>query len=69
VVEFRDAPPPGMPPEMAAAAGLDPNAAPAGSQTPAPGATGTLPDGATQDAISAALAPSPGGNVIYYRVD
>jgi general secretion pathway protein K len=73
VVDFRKAPPPGMARQQAAeetlrnASGQDPAAAlPPANQTG--GATG-LPEGATEDAILNALQPSPGGNVVYYRVD
>jgi hypothetical protein len=72
VVDFRDAPPPGVPPELAAATGLLPGAgeeasggSPAGGTTP----PANLPEGATEAAIAAAFAPSPGGNILYYRVD
>jgi general secretion pathway protein K len=76
VVDFRGAPPPGAPmglpgqptgadggapvnqvnqpnPLGAAANGLPPN----------------LPPDATADAIAAAFQPSPGGNIIYYRIE
>jgi general secretion pathway protein K len=74
VVDFRDAPPPGVPPELAAAAGMLPPGAADTAPGATPGATGTtpppnLPDGATDAAIAAAFAPSPGGNILYYRVD
>jgi general secretion pathway protein K len=69
VVDFRGAPPPGAPPgtmsaiEAAAAAGV------AAAGAGAPTGTGPLPEGATEATIAAAFQPSPGGNVIYYRVD
>jgi hypothetical protein len=69
VVDYRNAPPPGMSPALLAAA-----AALAGSGT-TPAASGTggsgsgLPEGATDEAYAAVLKPGPGGNVIYYRID
>ena len=72
VVVFRDAPPPGVPPELATAAGLVPPTGDADGGAPPPtGTTPTpnLPEGATEAAIAAAFAPSPGGNILYYRVD
>jgi general secretion pathway protein K len=66
VVDFRDAPPPGMPPELAAATGMTPDGATAAASG---AAGGNLPAGAGADALAGAFAPSPGGNIIYYRVD
>lgn len=66
VVDFRGAPPPGAAPGAMSA--LEAAAAAAGGAAAA--ASGTnLPDGATEATIAAAFQPSPGGNVIYYRVD
>lgn len=71
VVDFREAPPPGVPPEVAALTGLVPptSGEATGTAPSAGGAAANLPEGATESAIAAVFAPSPGGNVIYYRVD
>jgi general secretion pathway protein K len=77
VVDFRGAPPPGMAPgalqaanALGAAAGTGGTGgtSPAGTGA-APGAIPGLPADATGDAIAAAFQPSPGGNVVYYRVE
>jgi general secretion pathway protein K len=64
VVDFREAPPPGVP-AQAADAVQDALRGLIGSQ---PGGQ-NLPDGATDSAIAAIFAPNPGGNILYYRVD
>jgi general secretion pathway protein K len=81
VVDFRNAPPPG---EMWAGinpygsgsasngAGLAvPTAAPTATTTSTSGSgAGSLPAGGTSaDAISGALAPNPGGSIVYYRIE
>jgi len=63
VVDFRGAPPPGAAPGTMSA--IESAAAAAGASAAAQG----LPEGATEATIGAAFQPSPGGNVIYYRVD
>ncbi len=69
VVDFRDAPPPGqaMTAELQRqlGAGQGAGAASPGSTLPPM----DLPEGATEDAIRGALAPNPGGNLIYYKVN
>ncbi|MCA9597512.1 MAG: general secretion pathway protein GspK [Myxococcales bacterium] len=71
VIDFRGAPPPGAPPGT-------PGVDEALENQPTTGGTATggqsqtpsnLPDGATEAAIAAAFQPSPGGNIIYYRID
>ena len=67
VVDFRNAPPPGMGfPGATATAGL-----PGLTPTAAPSATGTaaLPQGAGANAMLAAMQPNTGGQVVYYRVE
>jgi general secretion pathway protein K len=73
VVDFRDAPPPGVT-RNAEAYALE--AARSSGALPASGAAGStktdtsdLPEGATEEAIASVLKPSPGGSVIYYRID
>ncbi len=69
VVDFRGAPPPGMAPGVASALEDLKNSQP-GNTT-----NGTQPNplagipNATQNAIAAVLKPSPGGNIIYYRIN
>jgi general secretion pathway protein K len=80
VVDFRGAPPPGM-----EQAGLISNLQQGGllgssnaqqqqqnvnpsSQDPSQAQAG-LPEGATAEALAGALKPSPGGNVIYFKMD
>jgi len=68
VVDFRGAPAPGAPPVSPTATGADGGlpAAPV-----APGAFGASPTGASTapDPLATALAPNPGGTVIYYRME
>ncbi|MFC1642939.1 hypothetical protein ACFL5O_09705, partial [Myxococcota bacterium] len=72
VVDFRGAPPPGLPRRTEDLTGaLQPDvtsgiqSADASSQQN----DEELPEGASEDSIAAALKPSPAGHVIYYRVD
>jgi general secretion pathway protein K len=77
VVDFRNAPPPGegaagLPLPGASGSGVVPgrNAAPVPS---GPGGTGTTTFSGSgtnqQDALLGALAPNPGGSIIYYRIE
>lgn len=70
VVDFRDAPPPGINPLvlLEVAAALSPPATPAPAQeaaAPGPG----VPGAQTGDSIAAAFQKSPAGNVVYFRID
>jgi general secretion pathway protein K len=73
VVDFRDAPPPGVT-RNAEALALE-TAASSGMLRSGTGSSATktdtsdLPEGATEEAIASVLKPSPGGSVIYYRID
>jgi general secretion pathway protein K len=79
VVDFRNAPPPGFGyagiPQSAGSAGALPGSAPSGFAAPTPAPTGTAQGfsgtaGATAtDAIQGALTPSPGGTIVYYRIE
>jgi general secretion pathway protein K len=71
VVDFRGAPKPPDVGQLLAKAGLDEGADATQVQDalaaglPAP----TLPTGASEDTLEAAFRPSPGGRVIYYRIE
>lgn len=73
VVDFRNAPPPGygfagIP--LAAGSGSAAGAAPpAPTTTPATAGSAGGVTGSATDAIAGALAPNPGGTVIYYRTE
>ncbi len=74
VVDFRGAPPPGLNPDaLTKISALNDALNNAGGANGGAGGTeGTatdLPAGATDAAIAAAFQPSPGGNIIYYRID
>jgi general secretion pathway protein K len=77
VVDFRNAPPPGVPTGLVDALsklnnGNNPLDTGSGGSTGTGGSGGTnadLPPGATDSAIASAFAPSPGGNILYYRID
>jgi general secretion pathway protein K len=76
VVDFRNAPPPGVPTAAVDALtklnnGKNPLDTGSVGSSGTGGATGSgdLPAGATDAAISSAFAPSPGGNILYYRVE
>lgn len=75
VVDFRGAPPPGMAPStLAALAGAAGQGATAGELATNPNQNPNLqgvelPDGATDDAIASAFQKSPGGRIIYYRIE
>ncbi len=73
VVDFRGAPPPGMPNlSQLQALGLAGSGGTTGSGTGASGTGGTGGTGGTAanpNAISAAMQPSPAGNVVYYRIN
>jgi general secretion pathway protein K len=71
VVDFRKAP---KPPDLAAAlskAGLDDSSDPTQVQDVLAAAlpAAELPTGASEDTLEAAFRPSPGGRVIYYRIE
>ncbi len=74
VVDFRGAPPPGMAPGVASALENLANGqggsggASGGTTNGQPSGLAGLP-GATQNAIASVLKPSPGGNIIYYRIN
>lgn len=73
VVDFRGAPPPGLAPILQATGGAANLAGNAGATTPTNGnqqnpASPPIP-GAGQNAITSVLKPSPGGNIIYYRIN
>jgi len=75
VVDFRAAPPPGMPTQgrldavanMAEEAGL--GSAADELRNAAQALSGNLPQGAGENAITSAFQPSPGGNIVYFRID
>ena len=74
VVDFRNAPPPGVSRNLQdVAAALAGTAASSAAATAATSGTGGaasgLPEGATADGYLTVLKPGPGGNVIYYRID
>jgi general secretion pathway protein K len=64
VVDFRGAPAPG-----AAPAAVDPTKPPVRPNTPPVPTTLPGTTGQPTDALSAALAPNPGGTIVYYRTD
>jgi general secretion pathway protein K len=68
VVDFRNAPPPGLAPTpggMGADGGVPP-----ATRNPVTGAPVTgAPTGGSIDALMAALAPNPAGTIIYFRVE
>ncbi len=69
VIDFRDAPPPGMNPNLLQ---LQDGAASGSALAGQAGQTGTtpnLPEGAADTAIAGALVPNPAGTIIYYRVN
>lgn len=70
VVDFRGAPkPPDIAAALAASEGdaTDPTAVQQALSSALP--TPELPEGASEETIEAAFRPSPGGRVIYYRID
>ena len=75
VVDFRAAPPPGMPTQgrleavanLAEEAGL--GSAADELRNAAQAVSGNLPQGAGENAITSAFQPSPGGNIVYFRID
>ena len=74
VVDFRGAPKPGAPnlgklDELGAAAEASGNQEAADLLKKAANQVKGLPEGATDDAIGSAFRPSPGGNIIYFRID
>lgn len=76
VVDFRAAPPPGMPPSALQAANLAQGQAAAQSAltntttTPTTaGSAGAAAPNAVQMAIQSVMKPSPGGSIVYFRVD
>lgn len=78
VVDFRNAPPPGVPTGLVnALSNLNGGNNPlngTGGTTGTGGTSGTggdanLPPGATDAAIASAFAPNPGGNILYYRIE
>lgn len=79
VVDFRNAPPPGMgfagipmasPSGSGAPPGAGPQGAGAGPQGAGAGPQGTAGQtGADAAALAGALAPNPGGTIIYYRIE
>lgn len=75
VVDFRDAPPPGMPLLPNDVGGVGGLVGPGGTQPlggmsgGVGGIQGNLPPDAGPDAIGGALAPNPGGTIIYWRMD
>jgi general secretion pathway protein K len=78
VVDFRNAPPPGFGfagiPQTSGSAGSLPGAT-SGFAAPPPPPTGTTqnfggtPGATAADAIQGALAPNPGGTIVYYRIE
>jgi hypothetical protein len=64
VVDFRGAPAPG-----AAPAAVDPTKPPVRPNTPPVPTTLPGTTGQPTDALSGALAPNPGGTIVYYRTD
>ena len=71
MVDFRKAPPPGIPRDPSDLAGaLGQSGGGTWGATVAPATKAALPAGADPDtAIAQYFAPNPGGNIIYYRVD
>ena len=72
VVDFRAAPPPGMPPSALQAANLMQAQATMQNAAATPstaGSAGTGAPNAVQMAIQSVMKPSPGGTIIYFRVD
>ncbi|HMJ11751.1 MAG TPA: type II secretion system protein GspK, partial [Polyangiaceae bacterium] len=81
VVDFRGAPPPGQEKAamvenlLGAAGGTGGSGGQPSTQQPTQTTPGqdpnqaNLPEGATPDAIAGALQPSPGGNIVYFRLD
>jgi hypothetical protein len=70
VIDMRGAPPPGVAQGMQLAEAAAAATGTPGGQTPAPGTSGT-DTAATGEAgsLASVLAPSPGGTILYYRVD
>lgn len=69
VIDFRDAPPPGMaplPPGMLGEGGAPGSGQMAGAIG---GISGNLPQDAGPDAIAGALVPNPAGTIIYWRME
>jgi hypothetical protein len=75
VVDYRNAPPPGVSRNFQDMATALSGAAASSAASAATAASGTggagsgLPEGATADGYLTVLKPGPGGNVIYYRID
>jgi general secretion pathway protein K len=72
VVDFRNAPPPGMGPAGSpTASGSVAAPVPSVPPTPMPGMTGTTTGqtGTSSDALAAAMAPNPGGTIVYFRIE
>jgi hypothetical protein len=63
VVDFRGAPAPGV-----GSASPSGSAAPARAVAPAP-TGGVSPSTSPSDALAGALAPNPGGTIVYYRME
>lgn len=78
VVDFRNAPPPGFGfagipmPGASGSAGLPaglPPGLPGATPSPSPAATVQTTSPSGQDAIAGALAPNPGGTILYFRIE
>lgn len=69
VVDFRAAPPPGMDTRTLATASALQNAMNQATATPDPTVAGGVPSPTAMTPIQAVMKPSPGGTILYFRVD